>query len=222
MNRSLHGSPRLAIVIGALLATTSFGSLAAPRLATGTAAEVTFDGLHRVDDAAMDAAWVKPNLDLGHYRKLMLLPAGMSFKDADRHSTSEFPLSEKQKQQLRDTVLAVFVEELGKLQRFELTDRPGRDVLQVRGAILDVVSHVPPDPVGRGGFVLKSLGEATLVVELRDSMSDEILARAVDRRSASSTLPRRSNAVTNLAEVRSAARRWAAQLRQRLEEFAAI
>ncbi len=42
---------------------------AAPRVQTGPDAELTFDGLHRVDKTRMDAARVKPDLDLTPYEK---------------------------------------------------------------------------------------------------------------------------------------------------------
>jgi hypothetical protein len=219
MAKSIHTLAGIALLSGALLASISTPIPAAPKFESGVAADVTYDGLHRVDGAVMQKAWAKPDLDLSHYTKIMLLPAGMTFKDVDKHSSTQFPLSAKQKEALRETVLTVFTEELGKSKRFTLTNQPGADVLQVQAAILDVVSRVPPEPVGRGGFVLSSLGDAILVVELRDSLSEEILARAVDHRSVSPTFPRRSNSVNNLSEVRHAARSWASQMRRRLDEF---
>ena len=47
---------------------------------------------------------------------------------------------------LRDT----FTEELGKLERFSPVNQRGKDVLVVRGAILDVVSHLAPQPATEG------------------------------------------------------------------------
>src|SRR5688572_31863994 len=39
-----------------------------PRIETGPNAEVTHDGLVRVDRSVVDAAWVKPTLDLTPYK----------------------------------------------------------------------------------------------------------------------------------------------------------
>ena len=63
--------------------------------------------------------------------------------------------------------------------------------------------------------------EATLVVELRDSVSDTTLARMVDRRAAERPGGGgfHSNAATNMGEVRQLARSWARLLRQRLDEL---
>jgi hypothetical protein len=95
-------------------------------------------------------------------------------------------------------------------------------VLVVWGGVLDIASRIPPEPVGRGASFVRTLGEATLVVELRDSMTDEVVARAVDHRSVSPAFVRRSTSVSNEAEVRNAARRWAADLRRQLDEFARL
>ncbi len=63
-----------------------------------------------------------------------------------------------------------------------VADEAVPDVLLIRGALLDVVSYVPPDNIsGRGSVFLSSVGEATLVIELRDSITNAILARAIDR-----------------------------------------
>ena len=73
--------------------------------------------------------------------------------------------------------------------------------------------------MGRSRIFLESVGEATLVLELRESQSNAILVRAVDRRAAER--PGRqaieSNRVTNAAEVRRVGRRWANIIRDGLD-----
>ena len=115
-----------------------------------------------------------------------------------------------------------FVEELGKSKHFAIVTEPGPDVLLIRGALFDVVSYVPPDPVGaRADVYLSRVGEATLVLELRDSITEAILARAVDRRAAENiggTL-QYSTRVFNATEVKRLARTWGSLLRERLDEY---
>jgi hypothetical protein len=94
----------------------------------------------------------------------------------------------------------------------------GPDVLTLWGGLIDVVSFVPPERAARGDVFLSSVGEATLVIELRDSLSRATLARVMDRRAASRTgTAMSSNPVTNWAEVRNVARRWANLVRTRLD-----
>ena len=89
--------------------------------------------------------------------------------------------------------------------------------------MFDVVSYVPPEPVGRTEIFLSRVGEATLVLEIRDSVSEAILVRAVDRRAAEDAARgfSRSNRVLNRAEVRRMANTWARLLRERLDNYAA-
>lgn len=131
-------------------------------------------------------------------------------------------IDDKARAQFETLVADIFKEELQQIQRFELVDGPGPDVLMVAGGLLDVISYVPPDPVGsRSEVYLSSVGEATLVLELRDSETGTILARSIDRRAAESpggTL-QNSNNVSNSADVKRVVRRWAVRLREGLDGF---
>jgi hypothetical protein len=200
-----------------------------PRVETGPDAEVTFDGLVRVEKSVADAAWVKPTLDLTPYRKLMVVSQGVSFRklepvsDFQARKESQFPVKEENKERLSRELKTAFETELAKLERYEIVNTPGPDVLLLVGAVIDVVSNIPPDidsaRFGRGGVYLTSVGDATLVIELRDSESGEILARAADRRAAESPFAFEVNNVTGWTEVRRLASYWASLLRRRLEEI---
>jgi hypothetical protein len=192
--------------------------------------EQTFDGLFPLRNTRADAAWARPDLDLSGYNKVMLVGAGISYRPARevrsastafRRGQSEFVLDENQQARLKSIVAEAFLKELGQSQNFTIVEKPGADVLLIRGALLDVVSQVPPEPIGRGQIYLSSIGEATLVLEIRDSMSNTILVRAVDRRAAENIGPplQESNRVTNSQEIRRLANHWARLLRQRLDEF---
>jgi hypothetical protein len=226
MSTYLPKSRVLASLAGAALAVTALLASAAPRVEVGPNAEVTEDGLHRIDGGTIDRAWAKPGIDLGGYTKVLLLPAEMTFRDVkdagfDRSATN-YPIDDARREQLRALLDEAFVTELGKSKRFELTDKPGSDVLEIRGAVLDIVSHVPPQPIGRSAVFVRSLGEATLVVELRDSVTHEALARAIERRAAERVMPARSSSVSNASEIRNAAHSWADLLRRRLDGFAVL
>lgn len=201
---------------------------APPALQTGPDAERTFDGLVRVDNSRFQDAWADPEVDFGQYNKVM--PGGARFEfravsktagrtSLSRGSQSEFWISDANRDKLVDTVSGVFNEELGKAQGWESAAEAGPDVLIIRGALLDIVSFVPPEMIGRGEVYLSSVGEATLVVEGIDSMSGEVVFRAVDRRSIESggDMMTRANSVSTWAEVRRWARRYATRLREGLE-----
>lgn len=202
-----------------------------PTIQTGPDAEMTHDGLVRIDHSRFANAWIDPNIDLANYNKLILGPADFEFRTVPegartssirRGNETEFWISPENRQRLIDEVGAVFREELANLESFEIVemDQRGPETLIVIGALHDIVSRVPPELVGRGEVFLSSVGEATLIIELRDSLSGETIYRAVDRRraeTAGGTAMIRSNQVTTWAEVRRWARRWATRLREGLD-----
>lgn len=206
---------------------------APPSIDTSPTAEVTFDGLHEVRNSRADKAWARPGVDFSGYSKIMLQSAGVEYRPggeagrtyAARARGGPYEVTTAQKARLEATVREIFLEELQRSDRFELVTEAGPDVLLIRGALLDVVSYVPPDNIpGRVDVYLRSVGEATLVVEIRDSITEAILARVVDRDAAedmSGTFIE-SNRVTNRAEVRRLVRRWARSLRESLETVTAL
>lgn len=198
-----------------------------PAVQTGPNAETTFDGLVRIDNSRFAGAWIDPEIDLTQYTKI--IPGGAAFEFRNVQKTSamaarrsnerEFWISDANKQRLTDTVSEVFTEELQKSEHFTLADESGPDTLIINGALHDIVSRVPPEDVGRSEIYLRSLGEATLIIELRDSLSNEVIYRAVERRSVEQPGGQmiHANKATSWAEVRRWARRWAVRLREGLD-----
>ena len=72
-----------------------------------------------------------------------------------------------------------FYEAVSNVRSSELSEELGRDVLMIQAFLTDVASGVPPDNTTGFGAVIRMAWEVSLVMELRDSMSNEILARTV-------------------------------------------
>ena len=216
-------------IIAAVTAIFIAGCATEPAIQTGPNAETTFDGLVRIENARFSGAWVDPDVDLEQYNKI--IPGGVDFQfrsvqkmsasAARRANEREFWISDSNKQRLVETVTEVFEEELQKSKSFTVTDEPAPDALIIVGGLHDIVSQVPPEDVGRSEVWLRSVGEATLVIELRDSLSNEVIYRAVERRAAENVGNRmiRANTATTWAEVRRWARRWAVRLREGLDSI---
>jgi len=223
------GHRRRATLVAASLFMLAACTASPPAIDTGPDAEVTFDGLHEVKNSRADKAWARPGFDLSGYTKIMLEGAGIEYRPGGesgrtsvaRSSGGPYEVTEEQKGRLRSVVTQAFHQELGRSEQFEIVNEPDPDVLLVRASLLDVVSSVPPEPVGRTEIYLRNVGEATLVIELRDSVTDAILVRAMDRRAAQRPGGDmfESNRVTNATEVRRLAQTWASLLRSRLEEL---
>ncbi len=203
---------------------------APPALQTGPEAERTFDGLVRVDNSRFRDAWADPEVDFSQYNKVISGGATFQFRavsktagrtSLSRGSRGDYWISDANRQKLVDTVSGIFKEELSKAQGWEVAEKVGPDVLILYGELLDIVSFVPPEMIGRSEIYLSSIGEATLVVEGIDSMSGEVVFRAVDRRSIKTAGDRmiRANTVTTWSEVRRWARRYATILREGLESI---
>ena len=205
---------------------------APPTIQTGPDVEISFDGLHKVDNSKADEAWARPDFDLSGYTKLWPLGFGVEYRQVkDRGNTAmgrsqggPYFVDEETRARFENMVLLIFAEELRKIERYELVEGPGPDVLIVEGSLLDVISYVPPEPIGgRSSIHLSSVGEATLVLELRDSESRTILARSIDRRAAETPGTgvsfTQSSSVTNQADVKRLIRRWATRLREGLDGF---
>ena len=228
------GSARARLSVAALAAALTLAGVAAapkqPRIQTGAKAEVTAEGLVRVEKSVVDAAWVKPDFDLTPYSKLMIVSAGVYYKKlkpvkgtafANRsNGQSEFPVKEESKTKFNEILREEFIKELSKLQRYQIVDKAGPDVLELSGAVIDVESNAPPYMDSPGvGIYLTSVGAATLLIELRDSQSNDLLGRAADRRAADAPFAINVNSVTGWSEVRRLAQSWASLVRERLEEI---
>ena len=203
-------------------------SSAPPTIQEGPNAEISFDGLHAVDNAIFQNAWADPDIDFSRYSKVM--PGGAFFeyravkKSGGSYragsNDSEFWIDDKARETLESEADTIFNEEIAKSTRFSVTESPGSDVLIIRGGLHDIMSRVPPEQAGRSDVYLRSVGEATLILEVVDSMSGEVIYRAVERRSAeSATGGMRSSSVTTLSEVRRMLRRWATTLRTGLDSI---
>ena len=205
------------------------GCATQPSVQTGPNAETTFDGLVRIDHARFAGAWIDPDVDLTQYNKIIPGGAEFEFRSVQKTSASaarranerEFWISDSNRKRLVDTVTEVFEEELRKSKHFTVTDEPAPDALIITGGLHDIVSQVPPESVGRSEVWLRSVGEATLVIELRDSLSNEVIYRAVERRAAETAGNQmiRANTATTWVEVRRWARRWAVRLREGLDSI---
>jgi len=195
-----------------------------PSLQTGPEAEVTFDGLVRIDHGQFKDSWADPDIDFTRYDQFMTGDAVFEFRAVKKSSSAsltlrsnetEFWISDENKEKLIRVVTEVFDKELDNSEKFTKTEKAGPNVLIIVGGLHDIVSRVPPQHVGRGEIYLSSVGEATLVLEARDSLSGETIYRAIERRAAEQAggYGTISNSVTNTAEVRRMASRWATRLR---------
>ena len=188
---------------------------------SSTQADVNYEGLEQVDARGVDIAFVRPGIDFRSYTGLLVEEPELAFRTPDR-SEQQFPLVQAQKTKFRDLLAQQFRVELAKSKQLRLVEEPGPDVLTLKIRVQDILATVRPitlGNVGRGSIYLEAIGEATIVLELRDSQSEETLARAADTRAVegAAILQEGGGALTKWSEVEALCERWASIVRERLD-----
>ncbi len=225
----------IALMLGAIAAAAGCAATSGPKdLDTSETAQLSYDGLYPVTNTRRNTkVWMREGFNLSGYHKIMVQGAGIEYRPTKRVSRASttssaneaYPISDKGKAEIRAAFTEAFSNELANVKGLELVSEPGPDVLIVRGYLLDVISKIPPQPIGgRSYLYLASVGEATLAIELIDSESDATLLRAVQRRNAETNTmnaPIWSAAVTGKSELEDLARDWAQLLRAELERLSA-
>ena len=214
----------------AVLAAALGLSCAAALVAAEPPPEVSPDGLHLTKSTKTTVIYIKPGADFSQYKKLALLDCLVEFdKDwkrdynSDRVSTSN-RVSDGDMERIKKDVAAefkkVFTKELQAKGGYPIVDSAGPDVLVLRPAILNLRVTAPDlmSP-GIGGTVVSSAGSATLYIELWDSVSNTILARAMDAQADPGFAGRgqAANRVTNTMAADRILQGWAIRLRKYLQ-----
>jgi hypothetical protein len=183
--------------------------------------EVTHDGLERVAKSKVERAWVKPGVDFSQYTEVGLLDCFVSFR---RNWKMNHPGVRKRDMEritsgLADEFRQVFTNELEN-GGYPVVADTAENVLLIRPAIIDLDVAAPQKNTGgRSDSFTTSPGAMTLVIELYDSVSNEILARAIDRRRARNVGNIQwTTSITNRDAARKILRRWANLLVSRLDE----
>ncbi len=190
--------------------------------------EVTVDGLHLVPDSKMAIVYAEPGADLAPYNRVLLLDAHVAFKknwERDQKSRSTMNrVSSKDVERIRNSLAEEFqtvfknaLEEAG----YAVTDETGEDVLIIRPAIINLDVNAPDTrSAGRSTTFTASAGEMTLYVEAYDSLTGDIIAKALDRKAdrANSSFYTWTNSTTNRAAARRILKGWAKILVNALNE----
>ena len=164
---------------------------------------VTVDYYQKVTDGAADVAYVKPDVDFSQYTTLKADPLEIYFSQQNAPTQAELARA-------RTTFREAFLAQIG--DDYEIVQEAGPKVLAVRASLIqaDATGAVGPAR-GRLGDLVAS-GKLTFLMELRDSESDEVLARAGDSDKASS-----GSDSSGWEVVDNAAARWAKLFRDFLD-----
>jgi hypothetical protein len=217
-----------AFVAGVLLAAS------APLLAQSPAPEDNWEGLVRVRSEKIEFVYLAPEADFRPYTKVMLDPSEMAMekdwslqpngrdsafrREAD--ASQVFRALERARKRLDRSFADVFGD-----AGFTIVRSPGADVVRVRVGVFDIDVQTPDGAAvttTRTKTLSENAGRATLVVEVRDSVSNALLGRAIERRIAGDNGPWLRTSASNRADFDRLFRRWAEASAEGLVELKAL
>jgi hypothetical protein len=177
-------NPKLTFKITILVLGLLAGLSASAREKTAPA---TVDGLHLVPDTQLGLVYADPEADLSVYSKLLLIDAQVAFKKNWRKDINQgkpYHVTAENMQKIRGEVSAlfreIFTQEL-QSAGFVLVSQQSPDTMIIRPAILDLNVNSPDTASTRNTRnITESAGDMTLYLELRDSITGDVLVKAMD------------------------------------------
>ena len=217
------------LALRALFAATSLAALTAVA-ATNPIDEISsHDGLGKVNVKGMDLAYVRKDTNFAGYSKLIVDPVEVAFHKNwnPTRPGSNMKLSSTDRENIRTGVGKVVQEEFDKALKaggsWQVVKEAGPDVLRVKPKVLNLYVNAPDTKSAGVRTFTVSSGEMTLLLELYDSETGAILARAIDRREGRNTGQwQMSNSVGNVGDAQEIAATWARILRDRLDKAKGI
>jgi len=187
--------------------------------------EYTVEGLKLVPntkDIAM--VWAEVGANLSQYDRIYLVEPYVAFKKNWKRDQNRGTMRvsnsdmDRIKKEVAELFMEVFTEELEK-GGYTLASERAEDVLIVKPAIIDLNVNAPDlRTASRSATFSDSAGSMTLYIELYDSVTDDLLAKAVDPTADRSGLMQRQSMVSNRAAGKRMMKPWAEALRSGLDE----
>jgi hypothetical protein len=193
--------------------------------------ELTHDGLALVEGSDADVKYVLPEADFAVYNGFILLEPVVAFRRNWQREVNRAAgrlsgrVSDGDMEQIKSEVAELFRDVFAEQLEgggFAVVEEPGEDVMILRPAIVNLDIAVPDaasTSAGRSRAYAANAGSASLFIELHDSVTGQILARAVDsRRARSSPGFEWVTAASNRADARRVLSTWAEMLVESLND----
>jgi hypothetical protein len=159
-------------------------------------APMSSDGMVMVQSTSFDEFYLRPKTDLASYRKLIIEPAQVAMHKGwlksvnATHDVTRWitPMEVRRIVDGANVAMNSAVATAFKGKGYEVTSSAGPGVLRLSPSVPDLWVNAPAiEPYDPARYASVDSGDATLILEARDSVSGELLARVVDRRTARQT-----------------------------------
>ena len=210
-----------------VLAAICAGLVAAGLAAVAAAdAPKEWDGLILQSGKRVSLVYVRPGASLKGYKRVRLEPLRVSFDKNWKPNQTRNLSRQLSKQDFENikTALAkefakTFASELAK-GGYQVVTETGDDVLDITPLVIDLYIAAPEGSnMGRPAVYTAEPGRMTLVAELRDSVTNQILYRIVDTRDATwGDTFQMGTSGSNMAAAQRVIALWANALREALDE----
>jgi len=178
-----------------------------------------WDNLVRVPTKKFDAAYILPGADFRPYTKVILDAPEVAFKKDFQRDYNNTTMSlgsritdsdmREAMERVRTGFEDVFTEAYTQAG-WQIATAPAADTLRVHTAVINIDVNAPDQmTAGRSRTFSETAGSAVLVLEVRDSQTNEILGRVADGRVAGNSSMYIRNRGTNRADFRRLFKLWA-------------
>jgi hypothetical protein len=187
-------------------------------------AEFTAGGLKLVPNTGeIGRVWAKPGIDLTRYKRYYLVEPAVAFRknwlqDQNKgHPSLRVTARDMEniKNDIKDLFIEVFNEELLGAS-YTVSEVTAEDVMIIKPAILDLDINAPDlNVTSTTDTLASSAGSMTLYMELYDSVTEELLVKAVDSTSDQERgIAQWQTSVANRAAARRMMKPWVKALRE--------
>ena len=176
----------------------------------------SWDGLVLVKSKKLEAVYLAPGADFTPYSKVTLGPTQVAFakdwlRDYNDSADLNQRLSDSDAQRIMTAVRTGFqsiFEKAFDKAGYTVVKTPGKDVLQLNSAVINLALTAPDTQADFSTSYASSAGQATMILEARDSLTGALLGRALDAEVAGDFWEQR-NVVTNTADFDQVGDKWA-------------